>query len=237
MERMHLKRLSEPKNWQSPFSSPVFLNPIKIDVSPHAVLKRLGRGVDAGKWLAPVEHVCAEFTPGIRPRGMYRLAFCRPNGLAIEVGKDHLFTSDFLKMNLPNPAVAAVFLVTIGSNLEEDIKESTARKNNRSAFILDCLGSNAAESTAAAIHREVEKHTGLSMRRYSPGYNDWNIGEQEILFDFLGRDNGKNLGVNLSSDYMMSPRKSVSGIILPRIEHSPRSFPKRMVSKSSRWTS
>ena len=84
--------------------------------------------------------------------------------------------------------------------------------------ILDCLGSNAAESAAAAIHHEVQGRFKTQMRRYSPGYNDWDIRQQEDLFDYLGIESARKLGVDLTPDFMMTPRKSVSGIILPKEE-------------------
>lgn len=218
MERMHLKRWNGPRNWSSPFSNAVILEPLRVDVTPHSVFKRLGRGISEKKWMRLVEKACRKYACRIRPRGLYRLVFCRPNGRAIELGHRHRFTSAFLRDRLPQPAPAAIFLATIGPALEREIRDATARKDNRTAFILDCLGSNAAESTAAAVHREVERRLGALMRRYSPGYNDWDISEQKILFDFVGKEMGNRIGVDLSSDYMMSPRKSISGIVLPRIE-------------------
>jgi cobalamin-dependent methionine synthase I len=233
MERMPLKRLSGPGIWSLPSNRSNILESLPVDISPHAVLKRLGRGVNEKKWSRLVEKICAEHADRIRPRGMYRLAMCRRNGEAIEISDRHSFTSSFLRAKLPRPTLAAVFLVTIGPELSREIVAATMRQKNRVAFILDCLGSNAAESAAAAIHRHVERRLGIRMSRYSPGYNDWNISEQEILFDFIGRNKAGEIGVQLTSDYMMSPRKSVSGIIMPRVEAFPKAFTSRRVAHAA----
>ncbi|MDR2914435.1 MAG: hypothetical protein LBV74_06355, partial [Tannerella sp.] len=46
--------------------------------------------------------------------------------------------------------------------------------------------------------------------RYSPGYCNWSLQEQQKLFHLLG---DKPVNVTLSSSCLMQPIKSVSGII------------------------
>jgi hypothetical protein len=194
----------------------VFKKSVDVRINPKSVLKRMGVRKRHDEWLGVVSRICDEYGPRIRPRGVYREAFCTPNGGTIDIGKDIRLESSFLNRQLPEPQKAAIFLVTIGSELEQGIREKIDRGQNRVAYILDCLGSNAAETTAAAIHKEIQERFGARMRRYSPGYNDWNISQQENIFDFLGVERARELGVDLTSDFMMRPRKSVSGIILPR---------------------
>jgi hypothetical protein len=82
------------------------------------------------------------------------------------------------------------------------------------SYVLDAIGSSAVESLAEYVQGivgEIAYHNGLSIsRRFSPGYCDWPITEQEKIFSVLDRHSSL---VNLSSDHMMSPQKSVSGII------------------------
>jgi hypothetical protein len=47
-------------------------------------------------------------------------------------------------------------------------------------------------------------------RRFSPGYCDWNIGQQRMLFWALS---GKEIGIRLNGRCLMVPQKSISGII------------------------
>jgi hypothetical protein len=147
---------------------------------------------------------------------VYRPAICLPDGDTIHVGGEFEFNSRFLTGLVEAPREGAIFLVTIGADLEQSIREEIEHGRNRNAFILDCLGSSAAEGAANALHRNIQRRFGLRMRRYSPGYNDWDVSEQRVLFEFLGRENAGQIGVELTPDFMMTPRKSVSGIILPR---------------------
>ncbi len=199
----------------------VVIDSFDIRTTPKSVLKRMGRGVSETKWAGAVSRVFEQYWPRIQPRGVFRVTICHPDGDSIGIGKNLGFRSGFLQERLPYPRLSAIFLVTIGAELEEGIREEMRKGRNRRAYILDCLGSNAAEATAAAIHRAVEEQLDVPMSRYSPGYNDWDIAEQRILFDFLGRDTAKEVGVRLTHDFMMTPQKSVSGIILPRMEQNP----------------
>ncbi|UCD57065.1 MAG: hypothetical protein JSV16_14820 [Candidatus Hydrogenedentota bacterium] len=196
----------------------VFLKSLNFTVNPESVLKRMGVRTRQEEWLGIVSRICDEYLSHIRPRGIYREALCLPNGRTIDIGESLSLESSFLRNHLPKSKKAAIFLVTIGPELEESIRKEIDNGRTRKAYILDCLGSNAAESAAAVTHRVVQEKFKLSMRRYSPGYNDWDISQQEILFEFLGRENAREVGVGLTPDFMMAPRKSVSGIILPRTE-------------------
>ena len=52
---------------------------------------------------------------------------------------------------------------------------------------------------------------GYKMRwRFSPGYGDWNLTEQEKFFKICGAE---KIGLHLTSAMMLEPRKSVTAII------------------------
>jgi cobalamin-dependent methionine synthase I len=82
------------------------------------------------------------------------------------------------------------------------------------AYVLDAIGSSVAESLADLLQDKIrdEAHShGLCIsRRFSPGYCDWDISQQEMVFPAL---NGDSSGVFLSDEFMMTPQKSISGII------------------------
>ena len=82
------------------------------------------------------------------------------------------------------------------------------------ATILDAIGSGAAEKLAAIVEDEIRQKANAEdrviSRRFSPGYCDWNVSQQRVLFDMLGDDTA---GVELTANMLMTPQKSVSGII------------------------
>jgi len=58
---------------------------------------------------------------------------------------------------------------------------------------------------------EVAHNQGFTIsRRFSPGYCDWDVEQQRILFEAV---DGEKAGVELTETCLMLPRKSISGII------------------------
>ncbi len=109
---------------------------------------------------------------------------------------------------------AAVFLVTIGSHLEEMVHRLSKGGLVLQATVLDAVGSVVVEKVADFVQSrvgEVARTQGLAIsRRFSPGYCDWDIGQQKAVFRAV---NGNSLGVCLTEGCLMLPRKSISGII------------------------
>jgi cobalamin-dependent methionine synthase I len=108
----------------------------------------------------------------------------------------------------------AIFLVTIGKYLEETAFQLARDGLILQATVLDAIGSDAVEKVADFAQdriKEVAKARGLvTSRRFSPGYCDWNIGQQRMLFYAL---TGNTVGIRLTGECLMIPQKSISGII------------------------
>ena len=108
---------------------------------------------------------------------------------------------------------AAIFVATIGRGIDSLIRKLTDQKRVAEAYIVDAIGSTAAEQTVDAFQRKYNavktaRGEGTTLR-FSPGYCDWRVEEQKKLFNLV--DNSL-VGVELSESYLMNPRKSVSGI-------------------------
>jgi hypothetical protein len=108
----------------------------------------------------------------------------------------------------------AVFVVTIGEYLEEVTHELAENGMIVPSTILDAIGSGAAENLAGMVEEKVSEEASARScfisRRFSPGYCDWDVAQQKVLFDILGEDTA---GVELTGNMLMMPQKSVSGII------------------------
>lgn len=106
-----------------------------------------------------------------------------------------------------------VFLVTIGKTLDQKINKLMNQKRLTEAYLLDSIGSVAVEGVAADLQRiideDLQNHFKKTSLRFSPGYCDWKLQEQKKIFHILDTD---LIGVKLSPSYLMSPRKSISGI-------------------------
>jgi cobalamin-dependent methionine synthase I len=81
-------------------------------------------------------------------------------------------------------------------------------------YILDALGSMIVESAANKLQEEIREvaHTkGLTItNRYSPGYCNWSVADQDQLFSFFPPNCCE---INLTDSFLMHPIKSVSGLI------------------------
>jgi len=125
-----------------------------------------------------------------------------------------IFKSRIIAKLLERCPQVAVFLVTIGKYLEETAFQLARDGLILQATVLDAIGSDAVEKMADFAQdriNEVAKAQGLvTSRRFSPGYCDWNIGQQRMLFYAL---TGNTVGIRLTGECLMIPQKSISGII------------------------
>ena len=103
---------------------------------------------------------------------------------------------------------------TVGFEIEREITKKFERGEYLSSVLLDAAATAAVEQAADELEKNfVAKFSkdGFKMRRrFSPGYGDWNLTEQEKIFKICGAE---KIGITLSSALMLEPRKSVTAII------------------------
>ena len=102
---------------------------------------------------------------------------------------------------------ALVFVGTAGKEFDAAVKELNKEGDILADFIADSIGSVLAEMSVARIEADYKAVGGIS-KSYSPGYCDWNIREQSILFSLFPP---KPCGIYLTDSSLMQPEKSVSG--------------------------
>lgn len=100
---------------------------------------------------------------------------------------------------------------TIGKEIEDRIEALFAEREFPLAYMLDSLGSAAAEALTEGVHRHlcVERlGQGLKVTpRESPGFSRWPIEDQRKVFTLLPAD---TIGVRINPYCLMIPRKSIS---------------------------
>jgi hypothetical protein len=125
-----------------------------------------------------------------------------------------IFKSQIIAQLLENCHQVAIFLVTIGKYLEDTAFQLAKDGLILQATVLDAIGSDAVEKVADFVQdriKEIAESQGLvTSQRFSPGYCDWNVGQQRMLFYAL---TGNTLGIRLTGECLMIPQKSISGII------------------------
>lgn len=133
---------------------------------------------------------------------------------SMEVQKHQFALQNVVYSMVKRSSAVAFFICTIGSELPEVIAGQSADGDLLSAYVYDILGTLAVEAAMdvfqARFKAEMNGHQLNITNRYSPGYCNWDIKEQEYLFQVISDD---FTGVQLSSSCLMQPVKSISGII------------------------
>lgn len=108
----------------------------------------------------------------------------------------------------------AIFLVTIGKDLERECLKLNKKNRMLEAIMLDAIGTEAVEKTACKLEDAIEELAKMmecqATLRYCPGYCDWDITQQKTIFQAI---DSTSIGVKLTEGCMMAPLKSISGII------------------------
>lgn len=108
---------------------------------------------------------------------------------------------------------AVVYVGTIGSQIEKEVRKLTDRNRLSEAYIVESFGSVAVENMIEQFHSQYgsylkESRKGITLP-FSPGYCDWKVEEQKKLFSSVAAD---EIGIKLNTGGLMTPRKSISGV-------------------------
>ena len=105
------------------------------------------------------------------------------------------------------------FIATVGGKIDKEIDSLINGGSLAHGYVADALGSGAVENLADRFHTDVARVQAFNNRtvglRFSPGYCDWPLTDQQKLFALLDND---SIGVELGDTSLMAPRKSISGV-------------------------
>lgn len=123
-------------------------------------------------------------------------------------------TGKIISKMLRKAEAYAFFVATAGPGPETLARALMEEGLYLEAYIVDIIGSAIVESTANYIHEQIRimaasQHLKVT-NRYSPGYCSWNVTEQQKLFRLIPEG---CCGISLSDSSLMSPIKSISGLI------------------------
>lgn len=108
----------------------------------------------------------------------------------------------------------AIFVCSAGQGFSDYSGKYNRAGDYLKGYITDTLGSVLVEKSMDYIQSELEKQVqkeGMKItNRYSPGYCNWSIDDQNQLFSLLPPNQCE---ISLSDSCLMIPIKSVSGII------------------------
>jgi hypothetical protein len=134
-------------------------------------------------------------------------------GGAVSLAGTHHFHGRTLARLLSRSAEALVFVLTIGTGVEDRAREMLAGNLLMEGVLMDTAGWAALEMVTRSLRlglAAAERQHGRSLTpRTAPGYSDWGLEEQAALFQVFGE---AALPVTLNEAACMFPRKSISGI-------------------------
>ena len=164
------------------------------------------------RMVGAVEKALCEISKTASAQAIYTILPVNAVNGSVTLGDRHTLKSKKLKSVFGPCQKAAVFVTTIGSDVDRLIQQNMQQQPHY-GYILDTAASLAAETAAQYLYdyidQNIKNDQGLTMR-YSPGYCDWPLIEQKKIFNMLPSD---HIGVTLTETACMSPRKSVSGVI------------------------
>jgi len=125
-----------------------------------------------------------------------------------------LLTDKIVASNLKEAETALLFLFTAGIQYEVRSRDLMNHNDQIKGYVIDVLGSVVVELAIDRMRQNLDDQLLLSNLKmtnpYSPGYCGWPVSDQSKLFSFFPDGFA---GITLSESSLMSPIKSVSGII------------------------
>jgi hypothetical protein len=119
----------------------------------------------------------------------------------------------------PHSDNLSLFALTLGNELVNTINVLFNKQDFALAAMLDSVASIATDKSVEILEaylyndlleKNLTKNNSVVLG-YSPGYCGWDLSGQKKLFDYL---NPEAIGITLNDSYLMSPLKSVSGVLV-----------------------
>ncbi len=148
------------------------------------------------------------------PKGIWKILPYDPVRGVIEGAPPLTVEGRSIKKHLETSWSVAVLAVTVGDAIEEASSAHFKRGDYLRGLLLDAAATAATEHLAdqvnALIDRNAHKTGQKTTWRFSPGYGDWPVTQQNDFCRLIGAE---EIGITVTDHAMLFPRKSVSAII------------------------
>ena len=185
------------------------LENISIKLETEKVLTSLKLNKNSPSAVKKIDDLIKSITPVMKPKAIYKKCSVEETKSDKVTIDGHTFHSRVLARNLADQDECYPYIVTAGWELEE-----IELPSGQSVMLLDLI-KNIVVGMAFDYMEDliVEQYGVKDIALMSPGHlDDWQLEEQQVLFDLLGSDVDK-IGVRLTSSFLMLPVKTVSGIM------------------------
>ena len=189
----------------------------ELEINKEEVLRYLGyKGQEIDENLSnTIEECREEIKKVIMPRVIYSYKNIKLSDEGVEVITTNLILKGKdIKEHLKNSKECVLMAVTLGNEVERKTR-LYEKTNLTKALILDACATTAVEEVCDIVENSVKEKAILSGMnitfRYSPGYGDLPLDVQNSFLRAL--DAQKKIGLTVSENNLLFPRKSVTAII------------------------
>ena len=201
----------------------------ELSITPEEVYEAMGYGTETPG--EDIQEIVEEVIEHVASFAIGRFMYFTTDGVldktTLQIAQNTLNIGSVISKQLVGSEAFALFAATAGQEFEQWMEKVKLCDDMVLQYIADSLGSCFAEKVADYMEGVLTwniapqglKHTN----RFSPGYCDWHVSEQQKLFSLFPTPSP--CGIRLTESSLMIPIKSVSGIIgigsqVKRMEYS-----------------
>jgi hypothetical protein len=190
----------------------------EVRPSEEDILARIG--VPNGAAISPalralINEAAERITGTVEPRGVLQ-QIAKDEFAAVYRGEGRNAAESPLNLIAPRAAALALFVGTIGERISNEIAALLRNDDPALAMVLDAYASETTNRVAGALAGQFlddlpDVSDAARVLPYSPGYCGWSLTGQRALFAIIRPD---DIGVALHASCLMTPIKSVSGVLV-----------------------
>ncbi len=152
----------------------------------------------------------------IQPKAVYTLLrIAGIDGDEVVLEKGYALRSQLLAEKLQKTPEVALYIVTIGHQLEQRVTELSSEDILHS-LVLDYLGTYAVGMVRRYVQSLVEGEMKVKVSHFGPGETEtWNMEQQAVIYNILmSSDEVKSkVNVRITQSSLLVPKKSTSGLL------------------------
>ena len=149
----------------------------------------------------------------LQPRYTVKHFGCRAEDDSVQLDNGTVFHSKALARYVDNAKELFLFGATLGSRVDVALRRmamTSVAEAGAGQAVAAALIETYCDDCCAELQKQLPSNKKLKWR-FSPGYGDWALEEQKILFSVL--DCAHTIGLTLTESCMMAPVKSVTAVI------------------------
>ena len=157
---------------------------------------------------------CDEAVLLLNVRGIWKIYDYDAENFLVKSTPPFKLEGNSITRHLSNCEKVICIAVTVGDEIENEVTRRFSAGKYVESVLLDAAATAAVEQAADSLEKAIAPQLakdGYKMKmRFSPGYGDWALTNQQNFFSITG---ASEIGMSLSSAMMLIPRKSITAII------------------------